>query len=176
MQQKGLDGEDVVFLVIFLYLFLFFLWYPFVSIEEQNLCQRYAETGRYEEYNVISCPKDSIKDYVICRETEKNCEYVYYHTFFKPIGYCWDHVRDFFSNIFSGAQRKGLLSRLLSGEQQSTEEVKVYPRSGVLNNGSQVDTGDFQTKFRQMMAPNGKIVNVPESEVENALKQGGRLI
>ena len=85
MQQKGLDGEDVVFLVIFLYLFLFFLWYPFVSIEEQNLCQRYAETGRYEEYNVISCPKDSIKDYVICRETEKNCEYVYYHTFFKPI-------------------------------------------------------------------------------------------
>lgn len=24
MQQKGLDGEDVVFLVIFLYLFLFF--------------------------------------------------------------------------------------------------------------------------------------------------------
>ena len=52
-------------------------------------------------------------------------------------------MRDFFSNIFSGAQRKGLLSRLLSGEQQSTEEVKVYPRSGVLNNGSQVDTGDF---------------------------------
>ncbi len=143
MQQEDLDGKDVVFLVIFLYLFLFFLWYPFVSIEEQNLCQRYAETGRYEEYNVISCPKDSIKDYVICRETEKNCEYVYYHTFFKPIGYCWDHVRDFFSNIFSGAQRKGLLSRLLSGEQQSTEEVKVYPRSGVLNNGSQVDTGDF---------------------------------
>ena len=135
MQQKGLNGEGVVFLVIFLYFFLFFLWYPFVSKEEQNLCQRYAETGRYEEYNVISCPKDSIKDYVICRETEKNCEYVYYHTFFKPIGYCWDHVRDFFSNIFSGAQRKGLLSSLLSGEQQSTEEVKVYPRSGVLSGG-----------------------------------------
>ena len=36
MQQKGLDGEDVVFLVIFLYLFLFFLWYPFVVSEEKG--------------------------------------------------------------------------------------------------------------------------------------------
>ena len=54
----------------------------------------------------------------------------------------------------------------------STEAQKHAGNGG----GSQVDTGDFQTKFRQMMAPNGKIVNVPESEVENALKQGGRLI
>lgn len=54
----------------------------------------------------------------------------------------------------------------------STEAQKHAGNGG----GSQVDTGNFQTKFRQMMAPNGKIVNVPESEVENALKQGGRLI
>ena len=103
------------------------------------------EVGKISNGNISIRVIDSC-EYVYYHDVElahNSREYVYYHTFFKPIGYCWDHVRDFFSNIFSGAQRKGLLSRLLSGEQQSTEEVKVYPRSGVLNNGSQVDTGDF---------------------------------
>jgi len=82
----------------------------------------------------------------------------------------YDKQKDFYTNIAkaSNIDPQYIINDPFDFENQNTN-LQMTPSLTKFQ-------APQNTGFVQMKAPNGKIVNVPESEVENAIAQGGQRI